>query len=391
MTTTKTTHLIPAGLSKVDGWSTMTWRIEDGVSQGFDLFHSVPDEFSAFLVPEDRGDHVLVATLIRAMQQGSNIHVEGQVSPCLLDGLETLQEIWHRWAPRRYHRVDIRVSTETPLACKHKAKAGLFAFSGGVDASFTFFRHLQEAAGRNNVTPGAALLVHGMDIPLARPDFFNEAAARVRRTLESTRIPLVTMRTNTRNLNMDWEDTFGLQLFACFLALQPHFSHALHGSGEPYDTLVLPWGATPLTDPLCSTENLTIVHDGCAFDRTEKVHWLAEHTQICDQLRVCWEGPNLGRNCGVCEKCVRTMLNFWAMGHKPSTAFPQTIEPHQVAKMNVRNQPQLLELQSILNHAMQVHDSNDSVLKALKTLILRKKLSLAKKRVSSFLSSFTKR
>jgi hypothetical protein len=60
--------------------------------------------------------------------------------------------------------VDIHAKTEAPLLTADPARGALFAFSGGVDASYSFFRHLTAAAGRNTVRPTAALLVHGMDM-----------------------------------------------------------------------------------------------------------------------------------------------------------------------------------------------------------------------------------
>ena len=53
------------------------------------------------------------------------------------------------------------------------------------------------------------------------------------------------------------------------------FSHALVGSSEPYDALVLPWGSNPVTDRLLSGGRLAIVHDGAGFSRTDKISFLS--------------------------------------------------------------------------------------------------------------------
>ena len=363
--TPKPLVLKPGGLAHEEGWMRLDWRLEGGDSGDIVLSHSVIESQHACLNDCERGDHALCAVLLKAMQQGQDIIIEGQVSPRLLDGLDTLQAVWQRWRPRRYRRVNIHAAEESEATPITGERLAVFAFSGGVDASFSLFRHLQSHAGRNNRKPGAALLVHGMDIPLDRDDFYNNAAARAERMLEGTGVPLIRMRSNSRQLGQDWEDSFGLQLSACFLVLQQAFAYAVRGSGEPYNTLVLPWGSTPLTDHLGSTAAMQLEHDGCAFDRTEKVYWLANHTDVGRELRVCWAGANLDRNCGECEKCVRTMLNFWAMGLPVPVSFPTQLTPARVQAIKINNEAQARELMSLFGHCQQYRRKDDLIFKTL--------------------------
>ncbi len=51
---------------------------------------------------------------------------------------------------------------------------------------------------------------------------------------------------------------------------------------------------------------MRLVHDGAGYSRTEKVGFVAQHPVATKALKVCWQGKERGRNCGVCEKCVRT-------------------------------------------------------------------------------------
>lgn len=380
--------LNPSTTVTTNGWTSLRWELDGYEQPGFGLSHAVPEEHARFLAPAEQGDHAVVTVLMLAMQNGADIHVKGSVSPTLLNGLETLQQVWRRWRPQLYNTVDIRADEESEVSPLPGERPGVFAFSGGVDASFTFFRHLAGAAGRNNCTPGAAMLVHGMDIPLEREDFFTDAATRAERMLAGTGTPLIRFRTNTRALGVDWEDSFGLQLFSCFLALQPGFSFGVKGSEEPFESLALPWGSSPLTDLHCSTASMQMVHDGCDFDRTEKVDWLCKNTSIKDDLRVCWAGANLGSNCGQCEKCVRTMLNFWAKGNPIPSAFPNPLLAEGVSQITISNAPQLAEFQSVYNHAQRQHDANDPIVRALKRLLMRTKLRLQLKKVSAFSRKF---
>ena len=360
-----TVRLTAEGFTTKADWTSVVWKLQGLGLEDFRLSHSVPEHDQDLLGEPHRGDHALCATLLKAMEQGHRIQVEGRVSPTLLEGLEDLQAIWHRWRPDRYRPIEIAAEEESEAAPVAGERPAVFAFSGGVDASYSLFRHLKGQAGRANRKPGAAVLVHGMDIPLDREDFYDRAAARAQRMLDGTPVRLIRMRTNSRALGQDWEDGFGLQLIGCFLLLQATFANAVKGSEEPYDALMLPWGSTPLTDPLCSTATMAIRHDGCDAGRTEKVRWLATQTQVVEHLRVCWEGSELDRNCGECEKCIRTMLNFWATNLPIPSAFPTELTPERVASIRIRNPVQLSYLVEILRFAEHHHPKGDPILRAV--------------------------
>lgn len=362
--------LKPRGIHKADGWHRLEWEIGHLESAPFTLVHAVPDSDSDLLSDVERGDVALTSVLLRAMQEGRDVVVEGTVSPRLMSGLESLQSIWHRWRPNRYQPIQIQATSEAEaIAAPQATRPALCAFSGGVDASFTLFRHLHGLAGRTNRTLGAAMLVHGMDIPLSRPSEYDNAADKAERMLSGTGIRLIRMRSNASDLNQSYEDSFGLTLSACFLTLQDRFGWALRGSDEPYESLVLPWGSTPLTDPLCSTGAMQMEHDGCGFDRCEKVAWLSSHSNVLSELRVCWEGPGKDRNCGECEKCTRTMLNFWAMGLSVPNAFPTDLTPDRVRSVRIRNNLQLEYIKSVHRHATQRYAAQDRILVSVNWLL----------------------
>ncbi|MFK7829093.1 MAG: hypothetical protein AB8B57_04865 [Congregibacter sp.] len=324
----------------------------DGSKDEFTLEHTVANEFADCLVDADRGDHALLAVLFHVMHYGRSLHIDGCVSPTLLKGVETLQTIWSRWRSRIYSQIQITANLETELQGSHSRPGSLIAFSGGVDGTFSTFRHYREAAGRNSSKPGAALLVHGMDIALHRSKEYEGAVERARVMLASTDISLVQFSVNSRLLRQEWEDSFSVQLGSCFLMLQRGFAAALQGSGEPYEDIFFPWSSTPFTDHLISTPCLDVRVDGCDFSRTEKVDWLARETDVVGLLRVCWEGARLDENCGECEKCIRTMLNFWASANVvPPTLFERGLTLEAVRSVRPRNPVQIAELKQVLKHA----------------------------------------
>jgi len=88
-----------------------------------------------------------------------------------------------------------------------------------------------------------------------------------------------------------------------------------------------PWGSTPASDRSVGWGNVTTIHDSFDLPRVEKIKrilapYMVEHPGIV-QLRVC-TGKREKRlasgtlNCGVCPKCVRTILTLLYAGTDPA-------------------------------------------------------------------------
>ena len=97
-------------------------------------------------MPEDDDcDAYLLATLLPAMQMRAAIHVHGSVSHELLANLTELQYVWNKWLPERYFLIDIKVDRIREQ--DGHIDGAIAAFSGGVDAQFTAYRHATGRAG----------------------------------------------------------------------------------------------------------------------------------------------------------------------------------------------------------------------------------------------------
>lgn len=320
-------------------------------------------------LPVAAADSFLLGSLLLWMKAGTPVHVHGPVTKTLLAGLEEWQSAWARWRPDRYTKVAITaddVLDATPAGTK-----AIAAFSGGVDACFTARRHLNDAAGWQRVDLRAAALVHGFDVPLDQPETFE--AVRLRATQILGDLELVIIRTNLRELGQDWEDGFALAVAACLNLMSPEYGIGLIGSSEPYDGLVLPWGSNPVTDHLASTGNMTIRHDGAGYCRTEKVALLADWQEARHHLRVCWQGEELERNCGRCEKCVRTILNFRAVGAGLPAAFDSAPTDRQIAATALPNPAVISEWQSVAAEARR-RGTDGSWVRAVDTAVRRSRM-----------------
>jgi thioesterase domain-containing protein len=153
-----------------------------------------------------------------------------------------------------------------------------------------------------------------MEIFLHEAASFRGAAERAHRLLDGLGPELIEISTNLRILSLAWEDEFGLYLGAVLTLLSGRFGSGLIASSYPYERLALPYGSTPLTDPLMGSATFQIVHDGAERDRIEKAQLLGEWDAARRFLRFCWEGRDKSRNCGRCQKCITTLLSFRLAG-----------------------------------------------------------------------------
>lgn len=176
---------------------------------------TVQGDISMRLPPFDEGDAALLATLLPAMEQGKDLLIEGSVSPRLLDRLTEFQAAFCSWAPDRFAAIGFE-ATEARISSVPIAPDGaISSFSGGVDSGFTAWRHATNRCGHANQRIVAGLMVHGFDIPLEETAGFDVASRSARDMLETLALPLITVRTNLREvLRMDWLQLFGTALAA---------------------------------------------------------------------------------------------------------------------------------------------------------------------------------
>lgn len=95
-------------------------------------------------------------------------------------------------------------------------------------------------------------------------------------------------------------------------------------------------GVQPLTDPFLGGDRLPVRHDGAAFDKLDKVRHLAGVGPVLQDLRVCWEGGSLDRNCGHCYKCLVTQACFWVSGVAAPPCFADPGAPSELTALDFR-------------------------------------------------------
>jgi hypothetical protein len=267
--------------------------------------------------------------LVKSVAEGKTTNL-GSISPLLASNLETIRDIYAAWIAG--HRVPLTFEISSHVVAPAKG-VSLF-FSGGVDCFYSLIKHRDEIEN--------LVLIHGFDVPLADTKTFDLTEAQARDVARLFGKRLIIARTNVfweqSSIPCDWGLYYGAALAAVAYALAPNHGKIYIGSSFSYEDLH-PDGSHPLLDPLWSTEGLQIVHDN-PESRINKLRVLAQYPEVLARLRVCWENQG-NYNCGLCEKCVRTMLGLRTVGVEHCAAFPDTLTPKLVRRKDLDIGPAL--------------------------------------------------
>jgi len=259
---------------------------------------------------EGVADAFFVIGLILAIGSDGVLAMDQPVSPRLIYNSQAAQDILRTWYPKQL------VPARLEMTPREQDKAPLTdrtvsCFTGGVDSFDTLIR--------NESNIDALMYIHGFDIPLARTDVREVTSEHLQDIASMTGKELIEGSTNIRrflNRAGKWPTvTHGAALSSIGHLLSGQFGRQLIPASHTYsDTFA--WGSHPLLDHLWSSNRLSTVHDGAGSTRVDKTKRVAEYPAAREHLRVCWQ--NTGKyNCGVCDKCVRTMVALSLSGALP--------------------------------------------------------------------------
>jgi len=350
MSANRTLHIWPECPRSVDGSVELRAIIETPDGNRRPLWYKRPEE-SANIASETH-DLFLVACLFLAMHTAEKVEVHGRVSRSLLENLEEFIRAWHCWRPTIYHIPELDV--EEPYSIQRTENQVVCAFSGGVDACCALFRHVTRLAGRRSRPIRNAVLVHGFDIPLADTVALEAAQTSARAIVSSLGVPLHVISTNSYEFCFNWEDAFYSQAVAAMMASASSCNGCVIGGCEPYSDFPIPWGSNPVTNPLLSSAEFSVTTDGLELGRVDKVKLIAGWPEARRNLRVCWQAGADGRNCGRCEKCIRTKLEFLCHGITTPECFPpEPLIMRDIRAVKPKNPAQLTLLREIVFFAEQ--------------------------------------
>jgi len=306
--------LFPPIVTRIDAELQLSCRVQ--VERGK---RGLPSElwfrFPEASAPSADLDPFAVALLLLAMQNGESLCIRGSISRKLAAGLEHYQEIYRSWYPDRFKRIAVvpdSLRDDPPPLDRGEG----CAFSGGVDS----FHTLLQLRGRLTHT----LFMAGFDMPLNLTESLAELTQSYSLFMKEMNLKFIVGSTNVRAFvnSVDWTNAHGPALGASALFFRKSFG-CFHIPSSYESSRYPAWGTHPELDPLLSTESLQFRHHGADADRVKKLETVTRFPASFERLRVCWIQSIGLRNCGECEKCIRTMIALDLLGALPNyTTFP---------------------------------------------------------------------
>ena len=249
---------------------------------------------------DDKLDCWLFLMLPVCMKLGEDLEVTGTISPTAVNAFHKAQEELLIAHP---HFKKISLLHEGELQediARPNRTVGSF-FSGGLDSTYTVetVEEIQTLVG-----------VWGFDISLKRENHWNLSKDLLEKYSKATGKDLILVKTNIRELSnglLSWgADYHGAALSGIAKALSNHHKKVYISATHSEETKR--WGQFPSLSRAFSTETQELEEHGAVI-RTEKAFALANKPETT-LLRVCYRNKTDLANCGVCQKCIRTRIEF---------------------------------------------------------------------------------
>ncbi len=298
------------------------------------IYWEVPAEMPISLPPSKRADFLALAAFPYAMRAGKDLELKGKVDRELARNLAQFSIAWCQFKPTVFKRPVRIIAAGYKDRRKTTAPGTGFAcaYSGGIDSTYVISRSRSEehASKQEHAPVSLAVMINGFGFNLESPEDFERSREAGARFCAKHGVSFTTVKTN-------WAKCLGAyQIFhAIGIATVLHLRSEKTSGGyigmdftfdEEFE--LGPWGNSALMSRLFSASNFPLVSTGGEVSRVQKLRELHLHGDDA-HLTVCNTGRKTNRNCGVCEKCFRTMLAYRSFGATPPEGlfeYPLTLE-----------------------------------------------------------------
>lgn len=322
-----------------EGGAFLIASVKDDVRQReMEVWYSVNKEYGGYLC-DKLADAFLLLVLQLGMSTGQDIKVEAPVSARLLFNLEnTVQPLFAKALPGfRHIKIEAAAETET----LYKGMGVGCCCSLGVDSFSSFLKHFSSDVIEGYRVTHLTLFNSGQlgyeDIAGAENKFY-ETVRSLKPFADEVGLPIVAVNSNLNSLFLDSGltilHTFVNRTLSCAMALQPLFGKYVFSSSYSVEQFEMSEVDESHMEsayvPLFSTNNMEIILSNPGMTRVEKTKFLSQFPITTKYLDVCWasqmaygkwkdaglkllEGKTK-RNCGRCNKCLRTMFTLDLLG-----------------------------------------------------------------------------
>lgn len=275
-------------------------------------------------VPE-RCDAVVVAFINYAIYYGMSFYSRYPISEKLYYHLK------NHVIPQLSKSNDITATTEIVMPLTDEKFNGTWRGTGislGVDSLTTIHEYTSPDMPDNyrlthlvNMKTGAH---HGMigyyDCDVEEK-LFRQENEKVKKYCEKFGFNLITISTNlyeicAKEFNWDFDFVHGLHNLGTMLILQNYFDKYYYATGGYRSVFKFNLQDEQINYekwllPLISTESICFYSANKAMDRIDKEKFISQFSDVNEILHVCWQSD---KNCGECDKCIRTIVQLDYIG-----------------------------------------------------------------------------
>lgn len=338
------------------------------------------DLYFAFPVSEqdnitDRLDPFVYALTFPMMEAGGEFHFEGDVSRSFLRNIRLYCKCWHDWFPNIYNEITI-TANEVDDYVRPENKSAVASFSGGLDSSYMIYKYKKHLALNQEYNLEKCIMVYGTDIPLKNGEQFKVAFADAKKMTDDLGIDLVEVDTNYKEVfNCHWVFCYSTLFIACLSFFSKKYAAALMASGSVYVS-EQPWAQNTTSNQYLESDGFRVIMDDYQHTRTERAGFIKDWEAALKYLRICWQNEDKSKNCGKCEKCIRTKLNFLANGVEQLGSMPTPMDYSALDNITLDSKHEILYYQEILDIAKKQKTISDDELKKLQKFIKKQRRNL---------------
>lgn len=275
-----------------------------------------PAEYQQYLCSE-RADAFLVSVLPFAMQHGFDIQCEMPVSGKLLHQIKSYYIPVLAQAQPDFKFITVEAQADNRDL--NVGKAVGTGLSCGVDSFYSVLRYMQpDVENGYKLTHVVSMNVgsFGYQGGEFSRKWFQEELVKARRVAKKLQLPLIEVDSNLMEFYQQNHATSGtFRMAGAILGLQKLFAVYYIGAGFSLKTFDI---CSPDNDDydlfnlmVACNESTEFYSSGIEATRFERTRFISDFPVTHSELTVCLKGD---KNCGRCEKCLRTIGTLYVLG-----------------------------------------------------------------------------
>lgn len=283
------------------------------------LYYEVNEIYGKYFCTKD-SDAFLLLILEYAMLKGMDLKFQGKLTSELFYNITTY------YIPVLSNNINaykcINISAETLPAYQDRATGVATGFSAGVDSFYTVLQHIDNPGKEKQLTHvfftnvGAQTYDHikSQDLFIKKSLLFQEAINKLNANIQFVEVNTNCLELYQELVGKGFTGPDARKTCSCIVALKMLVGEYYFSSGLSLDKFFLsykdPAQYDLFTINTISTLDIKFHLSGIEIEkRIEKVKKIADNSIVQQYLSVC-----SGKNCGKCNKCVRTQLELYALG-----------------------------------------------------------------------------